>query len=276
MSFPHAPRAVVTGAGSGLGRAFCLELAGRGARVIASDIDEAAARATAESCPGGRARALRCDVSKLEDVEALAAATDEALGGVDLVINNAGVAASGRVGEVPIADWRWLLDIDLWGVIHGCHVFAPRLRRQRHGHLLNVASLAGLVHLPSLAPYNVAKAGVVALSETLRGELAGEGVGVTVLCPSFFPTRIAASAHAAPEVKRLGAKVLARSGMTAEEVARAALDGAARGDFLVIPTADARWAWRLKRLAPRRFLDLGRLIVLSQARRHGVTPSALL
>ncbi len=276
MSFPRSPRAVVTGCGSGLGRAFCLELAARGARVLASDIDEETARATAELCSGGRVHALRCDVAKLADVEALAAAADERMGGVDLVVNNAGVAVSGRVGEVSIADWQWLLGINLWGVIHGCHVFAPRLRRQGSGHILNVASLAGLVHLPPLAPYNVAKAGVVALSETLRFELARDGVGVTVLCPSFFPTGIAASARGAASAKGLGAKVLTRSKVTAADVARAALDGAARGDFVVIPMAEGRWAWRLKRLVPQQFFGIGRLVLALEARRLGVDPQTLL
>jgi NAD(P)-dependent dehydrogenase (short-subunit alcohol dehydrogenase family) len=276
MSFPRSPRAVVTGCGSGLGRAFCLELAARGARVLASDIDEDAARATTAQCSGGQVHAVRCDVATLADVEALAAAADERLGGVDLVVNNAGVAVSGRVGEISIADWQWLLGINLWGVIHGCHVFAPRLRRQGSGHILNVASLAGLVHLPPLAPYNVAKAGVVALSETLRFELARDGVGVTVLCPSFFPTAIAASARGAASAKELGAKVLARSKVTAADVARAALDGAARGDFVVIPMASGRWAWRLKRLVPQRFFGIGRLVLELEARRLGVDPGALL
>ena len=275
MSFPSAPRAVVTGAGSGLGRALCLELADRGAQILATDIDEDAARATADLCAGS-VHVARCDVSKLADVEALGTLADERLGGVDLVINNAGVAVSGRVGEISIADWQWLLGVNLWGVIHGCHVFAPRLRRQKSGHILNVASLAGLVHLPPLAPYNVAKAGVVALSETLRFELARDGVGVTVLCPSFFATNIAASSRGDAGGRELGAKVLAKSKVTAETVARAALDGAASGEFMVIPMAEGRWAWRLKRLAPEGFFGVGRALMAIEARRLGVAPGTIL
>src|SRR5262245_25052102 len=120
-------RAVVTGAGSGIGRAFCVALAERGARVLASDIDRATALATADQIrrAGGDAHAMQCDVTAIADVEALAAETERLWGGVDLVINNAGVAVGGRVGDLPLADWRWALDVNLWGVIHGCHVFAP-------------------------------------------------------------------------------------------------------------------------------------------------------
>jgi NAD(P)-dependent dehydrogenase (short-subunit alcohol dehydrogenase family) len=127
---------------------------------------------------------MRCDVTRLADVRSLAEACT---GAVDLVVNNAGVGAGGRIGELSIEDWRWT-DVDLYGVIHGCHVFVPILREQGRGHVLNVASAAGLLCAPHMAAYNVAKAGVVALSETLAAELAGSGVGVTVLCPTFFKT----------------------------------------------------------------------------------------
>src|SRR5262249_27722456 len=164
MALPESPRAVVTGAGSGLGRALCVVLAQRGARIVASDINLSAARATVALLPGDQAHAVACDVANFEQVQALGEKADQLLGGVDLVVNNAGVAAGGRVGEIPLSDWQWLLGINLWGVIHGCHVFVPRLRRQKSGHILNVASAAGLAGLPQLGPYNVSKAGVIALS----------------------------------------------------------------------------------------------------------------
>ena len=105
-------------------------------------------------------------------------------------MNNAGVAAGGLVGEQSLDDWKWIVDINLWGVIHGCHVFAPRFRAQRSGYILNVASAAGFVSLPEMASYNVTKAGVIALSETLCGELSPCGVRVSVTCPSFFKTNL--------------------------------------------------------------------------------------
>ena len=125
--------------------------------------------------------------------EALAAEADRAFGGTDLVVNNAGVAVGGPVGAVPLDDWKWIFGVNLWGVIYGCHVFVPRFKAQGHGHVINVASAAGLLSAPEMGPYNVTKAGVVALSETLAAELSGTGVGVTVLCPTFFRTNILAS-----------------------------------------------------------------------------------
>ncbi len=171
MALPASPRTVVTGAGSGLGRALCQELAHRGARIVASDIDLDAAVATVNGLGSATAYAVRCDVTHLEEVERLATECDRLLGGVDLVINNAGVAVGGLVGEVSIDNWAWIIGINLWGPIHGCHVFAPRLRAQRSGHILNVASTAGLITSPRLSPYCVTKSAVVALSETLWGSL---------------------------------------------------------------------------------------------------------
>jgi len=260
MGLADTPRAVVTGAGSGLGRAFCLELARhRHARIICADIDEAAAQRTADEIG---ATAARCDVARIEEVEALAATADRVLGGVDLVINNAGVAVGGLIGEVPLDDWRWIMGVNLWGVIHGCHVFAPRLRAQGQGHILNVASAAGLLAPPALGPYNVTKAAVVALSETLWAELKEAGVGVTVLCPTFFQTNINASARAIDDRARARVeKMMARSRIQADDVARLALDAAGRDELYALPHADGRWMWRLKRWAPNGFALLSAKVV---------------
>lgn len=261
MKLSDHPRVVVTGAGSGLGAAFCDVLARRGATIVAADVDLGAARATAERCGAG-VHAFACDVTRLEQVEALAAEADRALGGVDLVINNAGVAVAGTVGEVSMADWRWVFDVNVWGVVHGCHVFAPRLRAQKRGHILNVGSAAGLLSPPHMAPYNVSKAAVVALSETLYADLAGDGVGVTVLCPTFIKTNLVRSMRTSDQsLPRAGQRLLERGTMTAEQVVTAALDGVERGALHVTPQIDGRWLWRLKRLAPRTFHALSPKIV---------------
>jgi len=260
MHLPSEPRVVVTGAGSGLGRALCVVLASRGARLLASDLNLDAVEETcrlAERSGAKIARATRCDVTKLADVERLGDEADREIGGVDLVCNNAGVGAGGRVGEVSIEDWRWVIDVDLWGVVHGCHVFVPRLRAQRSGHVLNVASAAGLLCAPRMAPYNVAKAGVVALSETLACELHDDGVGVTVLCPTFFKTNIVNAGrftHAGD--RKLGSKMMDRAKHSAEDIARLAVRAIERGDLYAVPMADGRWMWRIKRASPEGFRSL--------------------
>jgi NAD(P)-dependent dehydrogenase (short-subunit alcohol dehydrogenase family) len=264
MALVDSPRAVVTGGGNGLGRAFCLEIARRGGRVLCADIDEAGARKTAAEVNG---IAARCDVAHIEEVEALAAEAERAFGGVDLVINNAGVAVGGPVGEVPLDDWRWIIGVNLWGVIHGCHVFAPRLRKQGRGHILNVASAAGLLSPPGMGPYNATKAAVVALSETLRAELRQAGVGVTVLCPTFFQTNIAASSRSVDRRQiEVVHKLMSASKIQAPDVARLALDAAARDELYALPHRDGRWMWRLKRLAPLGFSSLSSRIVNRLAR----------
>ena len=254
-------RAVVTGAGSGLGAALCDLLAAQGGRIIAADLDLAAATVTATRC-GSNVHPVQCDVADLHAVERLADQADKLLGGVDLLVNNAGVAVIGQVGVVPIADWRWVIDVNLWGVIYGCHVFVPKLRAQRRGHVLNVASAAGLVAMPTMAPYNVTKAAVVALSETLYADLADDGVGVSVLCPSFFPTNLTRSPRTSVDAKLHGAamRLVEKGGWTAEQVARSALAGVDAGTLHITPQLDLRWAWRLKRLAPTMFQRLSRRV----------------
>lgn len=252
---------VVTGAGSGLGAALCELLAADGARVVASDLDLAAATATAARC-GPTVHAVQCDVAELAAVERLADEADRLLGSVDLVVNNAGVAVIGAIGVVPMADWRWVIDVNLWGVIHGCHVFAPRFRARRRGHILNVASAAGLIAMPQMGPYNVTKAAVVALSETLYSELADDGVGVSVLCPSFFPTNLTRSPRTSVDAKlhHAAMRLVDRGGWTAAEVARAAIAGVDAGALHITPQLDLRWAWRLKRLAPKTFQRISRRV----------------
>jgi NAD(P)-dependent dehydrogenase (short-subunit alcohol dehydrogenase family) len=271
MTLPAQFRIVVTGAGSGLGRAICVEAVKRGARVLASDIDLAAAKATCELLRGATAHAVKCDVSREADVVALADAADQLYGGTDLIVNNAGVAVGGLVGEVILEHWRWIMDINLWGVVHGCHVFVPRLRKQGHGHILNVASAAGLLSPPTMAPYNVTKAGVVALSETLASELSGTPIRVSVLCPTFFRTGIVKSARGLVEgMAEMTENLMSRAKLQADGVARAALDGVEAEKLYVVPHPDGQWMWRLKRLAPDSFHQRALKLVRAQARRFGI------
>lgn len=253
----HNADAVVTGAGSGLGRAFALELAQRGGRVVCSDINRKAAQATATAIveAGGQAIAVACDVAKLEQVEALSAKAGDWFGNApSLVINNAGVGLGGkRVEDISMADWQWIMGINLWGVIHGCHVFVPQLRAAGRGGVLNVASAASFGAAPMMGAYNATKSAVVSISETLHAELAGSGVRVAVLCPTFVKTDIIRNARLPGAHVDKAQQLMDRQGMTPEKAVRYALDGMDAGRIHLLPQLDARVSWLAKRLAPGLF-----------------------
>ncbi len=255
---PPSPSCVLTGAASGLGRAFALELAARGARLFLGDVDEAGLAETAKLVTerGGTARTLLCDVSRLHDMKRLHADSTAWLSGVDLLINNAGVAVGGTVGEIPIEDWEWITGINQWGVIYGCHLFLPDMKRRRSGHVLNVASIAAFACAGQMGPYNVTKAAVVALSETLAGELSGTGVGVSVLCPFFFATNIAKSARSSSAGVSPDAieHIMKKTPVQADDVAKLALRACDRGQLYVFPHREAKAIAALKRLLPVTFL----------------------
>jgi len=257
MTLTSRPRAVVTGAAGGLGRALCLALAGRHADLVVSDVNLTRAEETAQLVvrAGGTARTLACDVAKPEQVEALAQLADSELGGADFVVNNAGVAVAGMVGDVPLDDWAWIFGVNLWGVIHGCHSFVPRFKRQGRGHILNVASAAGLLSPPEMAPYNVTKAGVISLSETLFSELRPLGVGVTVLCPTYFQTDIINSArtHSFSEAQGNAERLMKNSKIQAPDVAQLALAACDKDQLYCVPMMDGKLARGLKGLAPETF-----------------------
>lgn len=253
-------RAIVTGAASGIGQAFAIELARRGGQVVVSDIDMVGAHRTVTAIEdnGGHAIAVRCDVSSLESVQDLAAEACRWFEGVPtLVINNAGVGAGGNViGDAPMTDWRWTLDINLWGPIHGCHVFAPMLRQAaangQRGGIINVASAASFGAAPRMAAYNVSKAGVLSLSETLAAELTGTGVNVTVLCPTFVKTNIVANGRINAKATDAASRLM-QFGMSPAKVARICLDTHDRGGLYVMPQLDAKVGWQIKRTLPETY-----------------------
>lgn len=257
----RSARAVVTGAGSGIGAAFAMELARRGGEVVVSDIDLAAAERTVEAIAdgGGRALAVACDVRRLDEVSWLAErATEWFRAAPTLVVNNAGVGAGGPlIGEASIEDWQWTLDVNLWGPIHGCHVFAPILREAarggQRGGIINVASAASFGAAPRMAAYNVSKAGVLSLSETLAAEMAGTGVAVTVLCPTFVKTNIVANGRIDERRTGLADTLMRLTGMSPGRVARLCLDTHDGGGLYVMPQLDAKLGWQIKRTFPRSY-----------------------
>jgi NAD(P)-dependent dehydrogenase (short-subunit alcohol dehydrogenase family) len=258
----HDADAVITGAGSGIGAAFATELAHRGGRIVCSDIDERSAQATSDAITsaGGEALALRCDVSAVDDVRQLAKEAQAWFGGPpSLVVNNAGVGAGGtNIGEADLDDWQWVLGINLWGPIHGCHVFAPILKGAansgRPAGIINVASAAAFGAAPGMAAYNVSKAGVLSLSETLAAELSGSGVNVTALCPTFVKTNILISGGKSGAITgpstQLADRLMRWTGFSPERVARTCLDTNDRGGLYCMPQPDARIGWGIKRFTP--------------------------
>jgi NAD(P)-dependent dehydrogenase (short-subunit alcohol dehydrogenase family) len=246
-------RIFVTGGASGLGRAIALRYARAGARVCIGDIHDARGReveALAREV-GADALYLHCDVTQEADLERALQLMREHWGGVDIVVNNAGVASAGRIETTPLEDWQWIIDINLLGVVRGCKVFTPQFRRQGHGHFVNVASMAGLMLLPAMDSYNVTKAGVIALSETLRYELEPFNIGVTVVCPSFFNTNLTESLRThEPGMRSHMERLLSRSSVTAADIAEQTFHAVRQRKYLVLTHAYPRFAWYFKRLLP--------------------------
>jgi NAD(P)-dependent dehydrogenase (short-subunit alcohol dehydrogenase family) len=247
--------AVITGAASGIGRAVALRAAAEGMKIVLADIEERPLYETARTLSGAGTDviAVVTDVSDASSVEALRDRALDRFGGVHLVHNNAGVAAGGPLWTVSESDWRWILGVNLWGVIHGIRAFVPLLSSQGEGHVVNTASAAGLVSPPFMGPYNAAKHAVVTISETLYRDLrlTGSNVGVSVLCPGLVRTNIADSernrppwAHAAagsqrsPSALQLQLQTAVRrqlaAGIDPASVAETVLDAVRTNRFYVL------------------------------------------
>lgn len=250
-------RAVITGAASGLGRALSLEFAGRGWMVGLADIDKKGAQATLRLIRerSGSGAVFRCDVSSVQQVGEMADYFFSKWGGIDVLINNAGIGCSGPLGELPMEKWEKVVDVNLLGVVKGCHVFIPRMKEQGGGYIVNIASAAGLIPMTEMSAYCATKAAVVSLSEVLYSELAPHNIGVTVVCPSFFKTDIIKNMKANKMYCDewsidFGNTVLNQSRLSAEEIARMIYSAVERRDHCVIPHGSTRKMWRLKRLLP--------------------------
>ena len=243
--------AAVTGAASGLGRSMALAFAAEGMDVALADVDQINLSAVEEEvrAKGVRAITLKVDVSQPQQVEAFRDQALARLGGVHVVCNNAGVSPLGAVWENSVADWQWILGVNLWGVIHGVRAFTPHLIAQDEGHIVNTASVAGLISPPGSGAYNVTKHAVVALSESLHHDLRerDSAVGVSVLCPAYVPTRITESERNRPAdlpAAEKSAETRARESMlkkavaagkvSADQVAQAVVAGVRQERFYIL------------------------------------------
>lgn len=252
--------ALVTGAGSGLGRAFCLRLAREGWHVGVTDIDLAAARQTLAAIvtDRGSGQVERLDVADAMAWHRLLEKIRSEWPRLDLLINNAGVCAAGEIGAAPLDDFQQVLQVNFHGVLNGCQTIVPWLKETAPGgHIVNVASIFGLVAPPTMGAYNASKAAVVALSETLYGELLPLRVGVTVVAPGFFVSQLLDHGQFSTDRQRqIADEYMQNAQITAEEVVGQTLAAIRRRQLYVVLGRRARWIWRLKRWLPARFAQL--------------------
>ena len=228
-------RLLVTGAASGLGAALVAALRARGDEVLATD------RVATDGVE------LVLDVTSDDEWAGAVEAVRDRWGGLEVLVNNPGVAGGGRVDVCTLDEWQWITDINLFGLVRGTRAFVPMLKEQRSGHLVNVASLAGLVHPGGMGSYNAVKAAVVAFTETCGHELAAYGIRASVVCPSYFRTNLMDSMQGTDEVVgRIVAGLVERSTTTADDIAAAVLAGMDAGDDVIVPDEAARQAYFLK------------------------------
>lgn len=243
---------VITGGGAGLGRALALRYARDGWRVGVLDRDRGRAAEVAGEVEarGGTALAVGCDVTDEASLGRAARRVGKAWGAPDVLVANAGVAASGTLLDTAMEDWRWVFDVNVFGVVATCRAFLPAMRARGSGHVVAVASAAGFVCAPGMAAYNTSKAAVISVCESLQGELARDGIGVSVACPSFFRTRLLESFRGSEASRNIAAKLMERSPVQAEEVAERIHAGIRKKAFMILPHGDASKLMVFKRLAP--------------------------
>lgn len=248
-------RAFITGAGSGLGLAFANALAGDGWNLGITDIDQQRLdeAASAVKSKGGNPSSYNFDVSNYKEFDSAVKQFTQNHGGIDIGINNAGIGCGGLLEELSIEHFRKTIEVDLMGVANGCHLFVPFMRKQGHGHILNVASAAAFVAAPRMSAYSTAKAGVVALSECLRSELSDGNIFVSVLCPTYVRTNIGKNTIGTESEKKYSEMLAADSPISPEEVVQTSLQNMADEKLYIVLPHDARFLWRLKRFMPEKY-----------------------
>jgi len=243
---------VVTGGAQGLGREIALCFARQGWNVALADLLDETGAVTLKEIQklGVDALYCHCDVRNEEDYQSLLQATVQRFGYVDVLVNNAGVASNGAIDKESAESWQRVLDINTLGPVLGCKTFVPHFKALQAGHIVNVASIAGITCTPYMASYNVSKAGVIALSETLRWELKSKNIGVTVVCPALFKTNLTASMEGVNDaIKGAVNKGMSASKLSAADIAEQIYRAVQANQFMLLPHRHTRWQWRLKRLS---------------------------
>ncbi|HYC05983.1 MAG TPA: SDR family NAD(P)-dependent oxidoreductase [Azospirillaceae bacterium] len=248
----------MTGAASGLGREVALALARAGWRLAALDLNADGLAKVAGELSAAGASKVHTGTVDVRDAEAMAVAyaqAAEALGGLDLVVNNAGVAVGGRFLETPVEDWRWVLDINLLGMVNGCRAALPLLLAGGGGHVVNVASAAAFGTMPGMAAYNASKAAALSLTETLHCEyLDDDRLSFSCVMPVFFKTGLGDAMRAPPAERTAGRLLMDNADFTAADAARFLLEGVAAKEFYVFCPPRVRGFWRFKRFLPMAFM----------------------
>ncbi len=251
-------RIFITGGASGLGKAVAFKYAKHGYRVCIADVNDERADETIHELTelGCEAFYIYCDVTKIEDLVSAKEQLINRWQGIDIVVNNAGVAGTaGAIEDVPMADWDWVLNINLLGVVRGCKTFTPLFKEQGSGYFVNISSAAGLMNAPQMSSYNAAKAGVISLSETLNFELSRFQINTTVVCPTFFKTNLTESMKSTVAgLTENIANIMARSKVTAEHIAEDIFNAVNKQQFMVITHEVERELWKLKCHAPDEFV----------------------
>ncbi|MFA5322125.1 MAG: SDR family NAD(P)-dependent oxidoreductase [Smithella sp.] len=247
-------RVVITGAGSGLGRALALEFAKRNWKIAIAEIHDERARESAELVKkeGGIPLTIHCDVTKPEDLENVLEVVKKEWKGVDILINNAGVASAGWFEKIPLEKWDWIIGLNTKSIIHGCRTFIKYFKESHSGgYIVNVASNAGIASLPEMVSYNATKAATISISETLKIELAKINVGVSVVCPTFFKTNLM-DQFTSPDQRQvdLANTFFGSAKTTSEKVASHTIRSIEKNRFYVITQKDGRNMWRMKRFFP--------------------------
>ena len=259
--------ALITGAGSGLGRALALRYAKAGCAVACADIVLERAQETLAMLSGEGHAAVAIDVGNDAEFDSLREVIDAEFGPLDVLVNNAGIASGGAMVETTMDEWREVIEINLLGVVRGCRAFLPGMLERKRGKILNTASFAGLAGAPSIMSYGVSKAAVIALSEQLRAEVHGTGVSVSVACPAFFQTNLLQNWRGSERMKGFATKMMKGGADTLDSVADRIFAATERGEFLILPTRHEPMRWRIKRWFPELYFRKLTRAVAAMARK---------